>query len=533
MRGRVILQAGIAAAAVALLTPGPALAVTGFTDGVTAGEITAHSAIVWAQTKGTGKVRAEVATDRRFRHVVARKNVKAARTNDNTVQTTINGLDPGRTYHYRFCVPGKPRCSPKGAFETAPAPSANQTIRFAYSGDETGVSEPGQNAPFWGDFKTFKTMAGEHNDFNIDFGDTIYSDPEVPGWADTPALTVPEKWAMYRKKLALKNMRTIRASTGIYNHWDDHEFINDFSLPENGQTIYDNGVQAFRDYEPVHYSDSSGIYRTFRWGKNLQIFFLDERSFRSAKASANHVCDNPDTGEPDLAPTAPQSVRDAFGLLIPSLSQPVSQECKDAINDPNRTMLGQAQLQTFLNDVQSSTAKWKVVMNEVPIQQFYALPYDRWEGYAYERVALLNALQQANVDHLVFLTTDDHAAFANVIRYRTLSDDVAPSNAPAGDPPIDSPYHDFTIGPVATKSFWQETDDATGGSGYGKLVSNAFYKPSPPNGVGMACAQGATNSYAEVTVKGGSLKIEYKDENGDPVIDSDDTTPCGPYVLTH
>ena len=37
-------------------------------------------------------------------------------------------------------------------------------------------------------------------------------------------------------------------------------------------------------------------------------------------------------------------------------------------------------------------------MNETPIQQFYALPYDRWEGYAYERVKLLNALQSANVD---------------------------------------------------------------------------------------------------------------------------------------
>ena len=34
-------------------------------------------------------------------------------------------------------------------------------------------------------------------------------------------------------------------------------------------------------------------------------------------------------------------------------------------------------------------------MNEDPIQQFYGLPYDRWEGYAYERVKLLKALQSA------------------------------------------------------------------------------------------------------------------------------------------
>src|SRR5262249_954077 len=153
-------------------------------------------------------------------------------------------------------------------------------------------------------------------------------------------------------------------------------------------------------------SNKNGIYRTARWGKNLELFFLDERSFRSAKASANHACDNPQTGEPDLAPTAPQSIRNAFAALVPSLSQPVSQRCKNQINSPKRTFLGSHQLNRFISEVKHSNARWKVVMNEDPIQQFYALPYDRWEGYAYERVKLLKALQSANVSHLVFLTTD-------------------------------------------------------------------------------------------------------------------------------
>ena len=93
-------------------------------------------------------------------------------------------------------------------------------------------------------------------------------------------------------------------------------------------------MKAFRDFEPVTFSADRGIYRTFRWGKNLQLFFLDERSFRSGKASANHVCDNPDTGQPDLAPTAPANIRKAFSALVPSLAQPVSQACKDKINSP-------------------------------------------------------------------------------------------------------------------------------------------------------------------------------------------------------
>jgi len=379
-------------------------------------------------------------------------------------------------------------------------------------------------------------MVAEHNDFNIDFGDTIYSDPEVPGVAT--ASTVPQKWGMYAKKMSIPNMQKIRSAAGLYNHWDDHEFVNDFSIPENGRPLYNRSVRAFRNYEPVTFSSKNGIYRSFRWGKNLQMFFLDERSFRSGKASANHVCDNPDTGAPDLAPAAPQSTRNFFSAVVPSLSQPVSQACKDKINSPTRTFLGQRQLNTFLTAVKNSTAKWKVVMNETPMQQFYALPYDRWEGYSYERVKLLKALQKANVDHLVFLTTDTHAAFANVVRYRTLIGDSAPANVPPAAAPSDSPYQDFIIGPVGTKNFWGEIDDTTGTAGSGQLISNAFFKPpatgsSPGGGMGMACAQGGVNSYAEVTVKSGTLKVAYKDENGDIVLDADGSTPCGPYILTH
>jgi phosphodiesterase/alkaline phosphatase D-like protein len=530
-RSRRHLAGATVIAAVALLVPGSALAAQKtFKSGVTAGEITYHSAIVWGRTTQQRWVRAQVATDPGFQNVVRERFLQAIDNNNDTVQTKFDGLNPNATYHYRFCLPDGSVCSSLGTFRTAPLPSASRTIRFAYSGDETGYKQPGASDPFWGNFNVFRSMIAEHNNFNIDFGDTIYSDPEVPG-APT-ALGVGQKWSYYRQKLAVPNMKRIRSATGLYNHWDDHEFINDFSIPENGRDLYNKGVKAFRDYEPVTFSDQSGIYRSFRWGKNLQLFLLDERSFRSAKASANHTCDNPDTGQPDLAPTAPTSTRNLFSTVVPSLSQPVSQACKDKINDPTRTFLGKPQLNQFIYDLQHSTAKWKVVMNETPIQQFYALPYDRWEGYAYERVQLLNRLQNANIDHLAFLTTDTHAGFANVIRERTLSGDVAPSNAPATTP-SDTPYQDFVIGPVGTKPFWQEIDDTTGSSGSGQLISNAFFKPPPPNGVGMSCAQGGENSYAEVTVTAGTLTVAYKDEDGNTLLDSDGSTPCGPYVLTN
>jgi alkaline phosphatase D len=499
--------------------------VRGFQYGVTAGEVAHDSARVWGAAEGSGKVRAIVATDRRFGHVVKRRRLRAKSSNDNTIQARLKGLDANRRHFYRFCAKGA-SCGPKGEFRTAPRPNQSKTIRFAYSGDTDGTPAPGQTQPFWGTFEAFRAMRAENNHFNIHFGDTIYSDSRVAG--EPPALTVEEKWRKYKQNLEQKNLTRLRRSAGFYSHWDDHEFINDFSIPEDGRRIYEAGVEAFRDYAPVTYSERRGIYRTFRWGRNLELFFLDELSFRSAKASAGETCNNPATNAPDLAPTGPQPVRNVFAALAPSLAIPVSEACRNEINDPNRTMLGEDQFDRFINAIDDSTARWKIVVNEKPIQQFYALPYDRWEGYAFERIRLLNELEQRGVGNVVFITTDTHAAFLNIIRKRTLDGDVAPSNAPPG--PTDTPYQDFIIGPVATEPQWDEIDDVTGSPGSGRLLSQAFLKPEPPAGVGMECSQGEAFSYAEVTVSDQRVGIEYKTQDGGTVQDVNGG-PCGPYTI--
>jgi alkaline phosphatase D len=511
----------------ALAFPATSGAAKAFTNGVAAGEVTSKSAKLWGQARNPDTLTAEVATDKRFTDVEKQKRAKARKSDDLTVQVTVKGLKPDEHYYYRFCdVQGeREKCSKKGQFDTAPKAGKAETIRFAYTGDTDGTRLPGAGAPFFGSFEVFKAMLSERNDFNIHLGDIIYSDSSVGGFP--PALTVEQKWRKYEQTLQQKNLRKIRGAAGFYSHPDDHEWINDFSIPEDGQQLYQAGVNAFVDYMPVSFSSQSGFFRSFRWGANAELFFLDERTFRSAKVDTS--CINPQTGQPDLAPTAPQNVRNAFAALIPSLASPVSQECKDAINDPSRTMLGEAQLNALLNDLQSSTARFKIVVNETPIQQFYGLPYDRWEGYAFERVRLLNELESRGIRNVVFVTTDTHAAFANVIRYRTLNGDVAPSNAPA-EAPSDTPYQDFIIGPVATNPFWDEIAEVTGNPAAGGLISSLFFKPAPPNGVGMFCSQGSEFSYAEVEVSTANATISYKDQEGNTIRDVNGQ-PCGPYVI--
>jgi phosphodiesterase/alkaline phosphatase D-like protein len=511
------------AAAVAATAPA-AQAAKGFKYGVAAGEVKATSAKVWTRADGRAKVTVQLGRKASRLRNVAR--LTPTKGHDLTVQTVLRRLRPNTTYFYGFRQ-GRLR-STIGTFRTAPKPSQSRTVRFAWSGDADAQPQTKGGPPFWNNFQVYARMAKERNAFNINMGDTIYSDSEVGATnangqfvSPAPALTIPQKWAKYKQNLALPALQLMRATGATYSHWDDHEFINDFTKAELGTQLYRAGVAAFRDYAPVTYSSRDGLYRSFRWGRNLEVFMLDERSFRSAKASANHQCDNPQTGQPDLAPTAPQGTRALVALLVPSLAQPVSQQCLDAINDPNRTMLGSRQYARFTKAIKASKATWKVIMNEVPIQQFYALPYDRWEGYAAERTKLLTYLTK-NVKNTIFLTTDVHANFVNDARFQTLEQGG----------PKDSGIFDVTTGPVATKSFSREIDDTTGHAGDGDTVTKAFFKPPPPGGVGMRCAAPDVFSYGQVEVTAKRLTVTLKDANGKPVKDSGTGQDCAPLVLT-
>ena len=525
----------VSALAVALLALAPAVAsARGFSYGVTAGEVTTSSAILWTRSNSTGRVVLQVSTSKRF----SRKRTKAYRlraraSNDRTVQRKVTKLKAGKRYYFRF-LKGRNR-SERGTFRTAPSRNANVTVKFGWTGDTDATPAVGQTQPFWNNFDVFRRMQDERNNFNIHFGDTIYSDSEVPGRLNPVALTVPAKWAKYKTNLGQRKLQRLRGSAGFYSHWDDHEFVNDFSREENsfssapnvnGETLYKAGVKAFRDYSPVSYTSRDGIYRTRRWGRNLELFFLDQRSFRSAKADVGTSCNNPATGSADQAPTAPQSVRDVFGILLTPLRQPVSPQCLATIRDPNRTFLGKRQLNRFLSAIKNSTARFKVIMNELPISQYYALPYDRWEGYEAERLQVLNYLK-ANVKNVVFLTTDVHATLVADARLKTLE--------PGG--PENSGIRDITVGPAATANFELEIDDATGSTGNGRLIDDVFLEGTPPNGAGLECSELKTFSYGTVEATSSKLTITPKDINGQQLKQDPSppggTTACGPFVLNY
>jgi alkaline phosphatase D len=521
-----------------------------FRYGVSAAEVTSNSALLWGRSLKAGKVQLEIALDKKFAHQQMTKTTMAKRSSDLTVQARVTGLLPDKRYYY-FFHQGKQR-SLLGTFKTAPKPTAAKTIRFAVTGDADGVKRP-DGTNYWdkdgaASFATYKAMTGEKNDFNVNLGDTIYSDSGrdlgLPN-----ALTLDLKRQRYRQNLGYANLLGLRQNGVVYNQWDDHEFVDDFTRQSQGcdvgsvfssqyacdsAAIYKAGVQAFREYMPVTYTAQNGSYRSFRWGKNLEIFILDERSFRSLRASevkdnpaaaepTSHVCENPAaSGTDDPAPQIPQRIRGLFSLLYPPAANPARPECLAALNDPQRTMLGSKQYSTFTTAIKNSPAKWKVVMNEVPIMEFGLNPYDDWQGYEFEREKLLTYLKN-NVKNVAFMTTDFHANWVNDARIKTF---------PENGGPVDSGVTEFIAGGVADQTFGTEIDAFTGSANSWKLIDNLYLEKPPPDGPGMQCSNPVTFGYAQVEATAAKLTVVLKDNKGKQMTNSMDGKPCGPFVLS-
>ncbi|MFM9043867.1 MAG: alkaline phosphatase D family protein [bacterium] len=539
-RGRAVLFSAATAAACLAVGVGNAAA-----NGVAmAGDVTAtepgpSSATLWVKTATAGPVMVQArktGSGDFLSCVLTRAGVKAAAkqrkgmewialtnatsASDLTAQAKVTGLpDTSINYVYRFCA-SNGWTSDTGYFNTAPSPNSTMPVHFAWSGDMDASPSPSNptandNGAYWNSFETLDQMREQGNDFNILMGDTIYSDSEVPGITEA-ALTVQQKWDKYTTNLEMPAYSAFRANQAVFNHWDDHEFINDFSPRETpGQLgvniptkqLYLNGVKAFRTYMPASYNKRTGLYRRVRYGKNLELFFLDERSFRSASADELAVCLN--EGSPDLAPTAPQATRGAFAVLVESLGNPVNKACLASINSKRRTMLGKAQLAKFFRDVKASKATFKVVMSEVPMQQYYALPYDRWEGYAAERRKVLTYLDR-KVKNVVILSTDVHATLVNNVRFNTLG--------PAGV--RNSRIHEAVVGPIATKNYGLEMDDRTGQDGIGNTIQQLFFKQPvdatgfPGPGMGMQCAATDQFGFGQVHVSSTQLTVDFFDQAG-------------------
>jgi alkaline phosphatase D len=328
-----------------------------------------------------------------------------------------------------------------GTFRTAPSSNmttnSSSAISFIWSGDLGGQSYC-RNADEGG-YSIFKSMQSLNPNFFVANGDMIYADGACPvqgpiiinntnnqtiTWTNIPgdfkSIGDPsvdwnnitevrsifmEHWKYNRNDTYFKEfLRNI----SMYSQWDDHEIINDFGSKwpywnlfsvnrEGYPNIAKEGINGFLYYSPLDSDNDNGagnnsytrIYRSFNWGKDLDLFLLDARSYRSQ----NHLADAP---------------------------------------DGNKTMLGVVQLEWLKQELSNSNATWKVISSDVPISiptgsNASILGRDGWAngnetnnysyytGFERELTDLLRFIDEQSIKNIVFITTDVH--FPASIRY--------------------------------------------------------------------------------------------------------------------
>jgi phosphodiesterase/alkaline phosphatase D-like protein len=411
--------------ALAALGTGPC-GVEEFDLGVGAFEVGQRHAILWTHVVPANPAheavpfRVELAKDAAFAQVVRWQPVVAKADDDYTARAFVPFLKPATRYWYRFVSTASGATSPAGSFRTAPVATDGSPVRFVLSGD----SNLGYVGPLGLDFHVLSAAAADDPDFFVFYGDTVYADSGIlPGGAD--AFTLDEYRAVHRMTRADPHMQALLAATGTFTGWDDHEVRNDYQGATVDPVQFENGARAFFEYLPVRLLPQLPPYRidrNVRWGKHVELFFVDGRQFRSAERFCNPdpIPDGPETADTLFSPFVedeqlvvqvdPVLGPIAAGLLL-TPSDPVC--VADSLEDPSATLLGAPQLAALKQALLDSTATFKIIVNDVPLSRLFVLPYDRWEGYLAERQDLLDFIA-ANLDpqRTLVLTTDFHTNLA-------------------------------------------------------------------------------------------------------------------------
>jgi len=407
----------------------PAWASAGpFAYGVASGDPWPGSVVLWTRVTPTPEstpgsetgpavdVAWEVAEDAAFTALVAGGTVKTGPWRDHTVKLVAGGLRPSATYFYRFVLDG--RHSPVGRTRTAPAPGSRPGgLRFGV------VSCSNWQAGY---FSAYRHLAARGDlDAVLHLGDYLYDyGPGEYGYGpdnvDVRSHRPPHEMVSlydYRRRHAQyktdADLKALHAAAPWIATWDDHEAANDAyrSGAENHQPSTEGdwrarrtaAYRAYDEWMPVRLgasgalADGNRIHRRLQFGRLADLSMLDLRSYRS------------------------RQVGNQLG----------------GVDDPSRSITGDAQMAWLKDGLASSSAQWKLVGNPVmiapvvfpPLPREVArtvgdrtgpvppegVPYnvDQWDGYTADRHELFDHLADHGVDGVVFLTGDIHSAWAN------------------------------------------------------------------------------------------------------------------------
>ena len=371
-----------------------------FRHGVASGDPLDDRVILWTRVtpakSGPVAVRWTIASDDRLREVVNQGVVTALPDRDFTVKVDAEGLQPGRTYYYRFEADGER--SVIGRTRTLPQHTVAR-LRFAIASCS--------NYPF-GFFNAYARIA-ERDDLDavLHLGDYIYEyapaeygDGSTLGRVHSPAREIVsladyrERHAQYKTDVDLQAAHQLHPWICV---WDDHESTNNSwrdgaqnHNPELGEGDWEvrkaAAVRAYHEWLPIRERPGAGgpqIWRSFRFGQLASLIMLDTR----LHGRTEQVADRNDSA---------------------------------AMAAPGHTLLGPDQHAWLAEELRASVRRgsaWHVLGQQLMFGQLIGedgilLNTDQWDGYPASRQQVLDQLVAESINDTIILTGDIHSAWA-------------------------------------------------------------------------------------------------------------------------
>jgi alkaline phosphatase D len=416
--------------------------------GVASGDVNGNSAVIWSRSDKPARAIVDYATNESFKDAKRVIGPAALEVSDFTARVNLNNLPSGEQVFYRVIFQDLADINTYSAPYTGKlrTPAENGDIFFAWSGDTAGQGW-GIN-PDFGGMKIYETIRQLKPDFFIHSGDYIYADGPIESevklddgsiWKNivTPekskvAETLQEFRGNYVYNLLDENVKRFNAEVPQLVQWDDHETTNNWYPGEildddrykikSVSLLAARAKQAFMEYTPIRFDDidPEQIYRSYKYGSNLEVFMLDERSYRG----------------PNTANRQQQaSAETAF--------------------------LGNSQVRWLKNQLLYSKATWKVIASDMPIGLLVKDGKTKFEnasngdgvalGRELEIADLLRFIKQKNIRNVVCLTADVHYAAAHY---------YDPNKAQFQE---FTPFWEFVAGPLNSGTFGPNQLDNTFG----------------------------------------------------------------------
>lgn len=360
-------------------------------SGPMVGHTTSSEANIWVETDKPAGVVIHYWVESGSRPI--EKNVATGRTNEDEPHTGVvelTNLPAGGTVHYELEIDGRPiRPQTIQSFTLLPEADSFVDFKVAFASCMNPSRVPLQ--PIWTQVAVFDPDA-----FFL-IGDNNYM-PNRAEEYETSESTLKYAMGRYHRYLRdIPGLRTVLATTPTYGIWDDHDFG-----PNNSDRTFEwkeLSLDLFKKYWPnpsAGTSDTPGIFYSFKIA-DVEFFMMDDRYHR----------------DPNNAPD-------------------------------RKTMLGEAQLAWLKNQLQESTATFKVIVNGHTMSIDRKGSGEYWANFGTEREDFLNWMFSENIEGVFFLSGDWHVGSLSRVDF---SDEGYPLyeliSSNAGVHPVEADAHQY------------------------------------------------------------------------------------------